>query len=157
MSNVRALKGTPFSVDFDFPREIQASLGRLGPRLKEIRPDCPMSKVYMLYPTNIMQYGILVCDELPEWDQYVGTRRLAHVDEMDQVKVQHVRVPVQSDQTWFRNAPLTTHGQRNTSSSQSAQSPCDLVSSKSVVVCMDYQQTCRCNYAESLAMSKHTS
>ena len=72
---------------------------------------------------------------LSEWGQYVGANRLAQLNQMDQV--QHVWAPVQSDQAGFRNAPTTTHDQRNTSSSQSAQPPCDLVSNKAIVVSMD--------------------
>ena len=95
-----------------------------------------MGCVYILYT-----YIRLVCDELPNWGQNVGAIRLAQLNEMDQVKVQHVGAPVQSDQAGFRNAPITTYDQRNTRSPQPAIYPCDLVYNKAIVVNMDYQQT----------------
>lgn len=88
MGKVRMLKGTPFSVDFDFPREIQEARGRLWSRLKQLRHENPRSKVQIVYPAKLLQDGRLVHDELPEWNRYVGSNRLSMLNDVGPIKSQ---------------------------------------------------------------------
>lgn len=90
MGNVRMLKGTPFSVDFDFPREIQEARGRLWPRFKELKGQFPRSRVRIVYPAKLVHDGRIVCDELPDWNRYVSANRLATLSQMGPIKAQHV-------------------------------------------------------------------
>ena len=50
MSRERMLKGSPFSVDYNYPREIQEARSKLWPSFKEMKRDCPRSKVQIVYP-----------------------------------------------------------------------------------------------------------
>ncbi|KAH3690909.1 hypothetical protein DPMN_191206 [Dreissena polymorpha] len=92
MSNVRRLKSTPFSVDHDFPREIQEARGRLWPKFKELKNRDPRSRVQLIYPAKLIQDGNLIQDELPECSQFIGANRLAKLDHITPIRPHHPQV-----------------------------------------------------------------
>lgn len=86
MQKTSLLKNTTFSVDYDFPREIQEARSRLWPRYKEAKRNFPNDRVQIVYPAKLLRNGRVICDELPEWNQYVNGNRLRMLDEMCEVK-----------------------------------------------------------------------
>lgn len=88
MSKVRHLKGMPFSVDFDCPREIQEACACLWPQFKELKQSNPRSRVHIVYPAKLIQDGRVVRDEIPEWNQYIGANRLSVVNNLGHIKNQ---------------------------------------------------------------------
>ncbi|KAH3807850.1 hypothetical protein DPMN_136197 [Dreissena polymorpha] len=91
MNNVRRLRNTKFSIDFDFPRGIQEARGRLWPRYKQLKVQNPRSKVRIVYPAKLMHDGNLIQDELPEWGKYIGANWLLKIGEVGRMKVPHTR------------------------------------------------------------------
>ena len=91
MSKVRQLRNTPFSVDFDFPQEIQAARGRLWPLLKELRREHPRARIQIVYPAKLIKDGSLVRDELPDWHKYMRTNRLSHAEQIGDLRPQFLR------------------------------------------------------------------
>lgn len=74
------LKDHPgFSVDCDYPKEIQAARSRLWPRYKEYRTKNPKSKVSLVYPAKVISDGRVVYDEFPNWQFYVNYNRLTNI------------------------------------------------------------------------------
>ena len=86
MGNVRRLRNTSFSVDYDFPREIQEARSRLWPKYKTLKQQNPKSKVHIVYPAKLIQDGTVIQDEMPEWGKYIGANRLANVDNIGTIK-----------------------------------------------------------------------
>ncbi|KAL4222850.1 hypothetical protein ACF0H5_018890 [Mactra antiquata] len=86
MSRVRFLKGTPFSIDYDFPKEIQEARARIWPKLKDLRREYPRSRVQIVYPAKLLHDGRVVCDELPEWNRYVNANRLETLTDISVIK-----------------------------------------------------------------------
>ena len=113
MSKVRMLKGSQFSVDYDFPREIQEARGRLWPRLKETRRDNPRSRVQIVYPAKLLLDGRVVCDALPDWNKYIGANRISVVNEMSHIKQQRVEettsVDLQNDTPRQQHRDMATN------------------------------------------------
>lgn len=88
MSNVRLLKGTSFSVDHDYPPEIQEARSRLWPRYKELRAAMPRSKTQIVYPAKLIQDGRIVADVLPEWSNHIRASRLSHLENINKLRTQ---------------------------------------------------------------------
>lgn len=86
MTKVRMLKGTPFSVDYDYPTEIRDARSKLWPRLKELRRDNPRARVLIVYPAKLIMDGNVVEDALPDWNENVRTNRLSICDKLQYVK-----------------------------------------------------------------------
>ncbi|KAL4236783.1 hypothetical protein ACF0H5_005169 [Mactra antiquata] len=86
MSRVSFLKGTPFSIDYDFPKEIQEARARIWPKLKDLRREYPRSRVQIVYPAKLLHDGRVVCDELPEWNRYVNANRLETLSDISVIK-----------------------------------------------------------------------
>lgn len=103
MNRARRLRGTSFSVDHDYPREIKEARTRLWPMYKDLKNQNPRSKVQILYPAKLIRDGHVVRDELPDWGKYMGTNRLAQVHQIVKVKPQYVRKPTAS----VADTPLT--------------------------------------------------
>lgn len=103
MNRARRLRGTSFSVDHDYPREIKEARTRLWPMYKDLKNQNPRSKVQILYPAKLVRDGHVVRDELPDWGKYMGTNRLAQVHQIVNVKPQYVRKPTAS----VADTPLT--------------------------------------------------
>ena len=85
MSRARMLKNTPFSIDFDLPREIQAARSKLWPLYKELKRTNPGAKVMIAYPAKLIMNQRLVKDEMPEWGKYINYNRLSAVEYIDNV------------------------------------------------------------------------
>ncbi|WAR09294.1 hypothetical protein MAR_019252, partial [Mya arenaria] len=90
MANVRSHKGSPFSIDIDFPLEIQEARGRLWPRMKELKSDFPRSRVQIVYPEKLIHDGRVVGDELPEWNRFVGANRITSLNALGQISNTHM-------------------------------------------------------------------
>ena len=77
MGSARMLRGKPFSIDHDFPKEIQEARSRLWPMFKQIRRDAPDARVVLAYPAKIIKNGQIVRDELPNWQKYISANRIS--------------------------------------------------------------------------------
>lgn len=82
MSKVTMLKGSGFSLDFDYPKEIQDARSRLWPAFKQMKRECPGARVHIAYPAKLVKNRQLIQDELPEWLKYTGANRLEHVEKV---------------------------------------------------------------------------
>lgn len=81
MERVFMLKNSPgFSIDRDFPKEIQTARSQLWPKYKEYRSQNPRSKVSIRYPAKVIADGKVIYDELPQWNHYVNFNRLTHIE-----------------------------------------------------------------------------
>ena len=67
MQNARKLKGSRYSVDRDYPKEIRDARRKLWPRIKEIRRSQPEARVQLKYPAKIEVNGRIIEDEFPYW------------------------------------------------------------------------------------------
>ena len=67
LENTKRLKGLPFSVDRDQPREMYEARKCLWPLLKEKRREHPHADVYIQYPAKLMVDKEVIRDEFPEW------------------------------------------------------------------------------------------
>ena len=67
MSKAFLLKRTPFSVDFDLPKEINEARKALWSELKYIKSRNPRAKVQIVYPAKLLVDGKVICDQFPEW------------------------------------------------------------------------------------------
>ena len=56
------LKGTPFSVDYDLPKEINEARKALWSELKCIKSQHPGAKVQIVYPAKLLVDGKVVLD-----------------------------------------------------------------------------------------------
>jgi hypothetical protein len=84
MSKTYMLKETRFSVDHDFPKEIQNARARLYQKLKDLRREFPQSKVQIVYPAKLIKDGRLVQDELPEWNRYMNIDMLCTLNKIEE-------------------------------------------------------------------------
>lgn len=82
MTRVRMLKGTPFSIDYDYPPEIREARNNLWPRLKEIRRNNPRSRVNIVFPAKLIVDDRLEEDALPDWNKNVRANRLSMCDSL---------------------------------------------------------------------------
>ena len=84
MGNAHLLRGTPFSVDHDLPKEINAARKLLWNEVKSIKEKKPRAKCQIIYPAKLLVDGKLVRDELPDWNEVLKGSRLgdfSHTDE----------------------------------------------------------------------------
>ena len=86
MRNAYMLKDTTFSVDYDFPREIQEARSRLWPQYKEMKRKFPRDKIQIVYPAKLLRNNHIVCDELPDWNACVNGNKLHMLREICDVK-----------------------------------------------------------------------
>ncbi|KAL4239463.1 hypothetical protein ACF0H5_000278 [Mactra antiquata] len=106
MSNVRRLRGTNFSIDYDYPKEIQEARSRLWPQYKSLKQDEPRSKVQIVYPAKLIHNGALIRDGLPEWNRYVGANRLSKLNQIETVKTQYIRQSLNTSDTLDHIQPM---------------------------------------------------
>ena len=77
MSNVGKLKGTNYSVDYDFPKEISDARKRIWPKLKDVRKQNPHAKPKIIYPAKlVVPNGIVLHDEFPDWNDVMSMSRV---------------------------------------------------------------------------------
>ena len=69
MSNAHLLRGTPFSVDHDWPKEIGAARILLCDEIKSIKRAKPNVKCQIIYPAKLSVDGKIVRDEFPDWSE----------------------------------------------------------------------------------------
>ena len=84
MSNAHLLRGTPFSVDHDLPKEIDAARKLLWEEIKSIKRSKPSAKCQIVYPAKLLVDGKIVRDEFPDWSEAMKGSRLgdfSHIDE----------------------------------------------------------------------------
>ena len=84
MSNAHLLRGTPFSVDQDLPKEISAARKLLWAEIKSIKRSKPSAKCQIIYPAKLMVDGKVVRDEFPDWSEAMKGSRLgdfSHIEE----------------------------------------------------------------------------
>jgi len=79
MSNARMLRGKPFSIDYDYPREIHEARSRLWPMYKQGKRDSPDARLTIAYPAKLIKNGLVINDELPEWSKNIGSNRLTQI------------------------------------------------------------------------------
>ena len=75
LENTKHLKGTPFSVDRDYPREIYEARKRLCHLLKENRTTHPRADVYIQYPARRLVDKTVIKDEFPDWFSVLKGKR----------------------------------------------------------------------------------
>ena len=81
MSRAFLLRGTPFSVDYDLPKEISQPRKDLWNELKSIKSRRPGANVQILYPAKLMVDGRV--DKFRDWFEALRGNRLgdfSHVD-----------------------------------------------------------------------------
>ena len=84
MSNAHLLRGTPFSVDHDLPKEIGAARKLLWGEIKSIKRSKPSAKCQIVYPAKLLVDGKIVRDEFTDWSEAMKGSRLgdfSHIDE----------------------------------------------------------------------------
>ena len=75
LEHAKRLKGTSFSVDKDYPREIYEARKRLWPLLKEKRREHPKTDVFIRYPAKLMVDKVVIRDEFPDWFAVLNGKR----------------------------------------------------------------------------------
>ena len=83
MTRAYMLKNTPFSIDYDFPREITEARKRLWAELKTIKSQNPRVKYQIVYPAKLIVDGKLIKDEFPDWNETINASRLADFSHID--------------------------------------------------------------------------
>ena len=84
MSNAHLLKGTPYSVDRDLPKEINVARKRLWSEVKFIKERNPRAKCQIIYPAKLLVDGKLVRNEFPDWSEALKGDRMgdfSHINE----------------------------------------------------------------------------
>ena len=80
------LKGTPFSIDHDLPKEIIEARKHIWRELKEIRSHNHRVKYQIVYPAKLIVEGKVVRDEFSDWNEVIRASRLSdftHIDISD--------------------------------------------------------------------------
>lgn len=67
ISSARSLKGTPYSINRDYPTEITNARKELWSKFKEAR-NVPYNRVSIGYPAKLIVNGTVTCDLFPDWD-----------------------------------------------------------------------------------------
>lgn len=82
MKNVYKLKGTPYVIDRDLPKEIVAARKRIWPKFKQAKAAQPQAKVSIQFPARLVVNGVTTMNEFPDWFEYMKGDRdtyLRHV------------------------------------------------------------------------------
>ena len=67
-------RDTPFSVDYDLPKEISVARKALWSELKALKTNNPRVKCQIIYPAKLVVDGKVVRDEFPDWYSYERQR-----------------------------------------------------------------------------------
>ena len=76
LSNARLLKGTCYSINKDYPREITTARKALWGEFKDLKRNSPDSRVSMAYPAKIIKDGKVMRDAFPCWDDILRRDRI---------------------------------------------------------------------------------
>ena len=87
MGNAYLLRGTPFSVDHDLPKEINAARKLLWNEVKSIKDKKPRAKCQIIYPAKLLVDGKLVRDGLPDWNEVLKSSRLGNFSHTDEPRL----------------------------------------------------------------------
>lgn len=103
MGRAYMLKNTPFSIDFDLPKEISEARKRLWSELKVLKSRNPRIKYQILYPAKLLVDGKIVRDEFPDWNGVIKSTRLVDFSHIDIICNEQVNsrgyYPMQTGQT----------------------------------------------------------
>ena len=92
ISLARALKGTTFSINRDYPLEITNARKMLWPHFKEAR-SIPYNRVTIGYPAKLIVNGVVTQDLFPDWDNILRGSRISAISDNDERQnVQNVTV-----------------------------------------------------------------
>ena len=83
MSKAFLLRGTPFSVDYDLPKEINQARKSLWTELKSIKSRRPGANAQIIYPAKLVVDGRIVCDKFPDWSEALRRDRLGDFSHID--------------------------------------------------------------------------
>ena len=83
MAKAYMLKGTPFSIDHDLPKEIIEARKHIWRELKEIRSHNHRVKYQIVYPAKLIVEGKVVRDEFPDWNEVIRSSRLSNFTHID--------------------------------------------------------------------------
>lgn len=86
MSNAHLLRGKPFSVDYDFPKEITTARKTLWNEIKSIKQSKPRANCQIVYPAKLLVDGKIVRDEFPEWSEALKGSRLGDFSHIQRVQ-----------------------------------------------------------------------
>ena len=76
LSMTGSLKGTPISINRDYPNEITNARRTLWPQFKSARANT-LNRVCIVYPAKLLVNGAVVSDMFPEWDRIMRGSRLS--------------------------------------------------------------------------------
>ena len=76
LENAYKLKGTPFGINKDYPREILNARVQIWPQYKKAREQNPNTSVYIGYPAKLIVKGRVVVDKFPEWKNIISKSRI---------------------------------------------------------------------------------
>lgn len=76
LSKANKLKGSEYSINRDFPKEIANARRSLWGEYKDLKRQCPSSKINLVYPAKIVQDGRVVRDCFPNWDNIMSNTRI---------------------------------------------------------------------------------
>ena len=89
MRNAHMLRRTPFSVDYDYPKEISTARKAIWSEIKTIKSQKPNAKCHIVYPAKLSVDGKIVRDELPNWSEILKGNRLGDFSYIDQQPAFH--------------------------------------------------------------------
>lgn len=76
LSNAKRLKGTPYGINRDYPKEIADARRDLYKELKQIKRDEPEADVTLQYPAKLIVDGSVRTDRFPKWRETMKKSRL---------------------------------------------------------------------------------
>ena len=76
MSNAKRLKGTPYGINRDYPKEIADARRDLYKELKQIKHDDREADVSLQYPAKLVVDGSVRTDRFPKWRAVMKKSRL---------------------------------------------------------------------------------
>ena len=77
------MKGTPFGIDKDYPREILNARVQIWPQYKNVREQNPNTPVYIGYPAKLIVKWRVVVDKFPEWKNIISKSRIHEHSDTD--------------------------------------------------------------------------
>ena len=83
LENAYKLKGTPFGINKDYPREILNARVQIWPQYKKAREQNPNTSVYIGYPAKLIVKGRVVVDKFPDWKNIISKSRIHEQSDTD--------------------------------------------------------------------------
>ena len=76
LSNAHKLKGSPYSINKDFPQEIANARKSLWGEYKQLKQNYPHSNINIVYPAKLIKDGRIVRDLFPRWNNIMSGNRV---------------------------------------------------------------------------------